>query len=203
MMIQIIHPKLSEYDGDTKSDDEINIDDNKIKGETNSFDRSVAITRYGMRLLGLWPRDTQLLCHLQCGTIFALIIFVAFPTAVQTYIIVHNVTDWNAAMHQIFEIILFFPLLSRFIFMKVMAKNFRHILHAMSTDWRDYRNLTKRGQRIMIYYARKGRGFSILSTTLMTLAVIGEKSDNQVIPIIKFNLETIFNPCQNLNSRSI
>jgi len=202
-MIQIIRPKPSEYDGDTESDDEINNDDNKKKGGTNSFDRTVAITRYGMRLLGFWPQDRQLLYHLQCGTMFALIVFVYFPAVMQMCIMIYNVTDWNAVMHQSLDTILLTVLLSRFIFMKVMAKNFRIVLHAMTIDWKDYRYLTKRNQRIMVYYARKGRGFSILSTALMTLAGIGEKSDNQVIPIIKFNLETIFNPCQNLNSRSI
>jgi len=190
MMIQMIRPKPSKYDGDTESDDEINIDDTKPK-ETDGFDRTVAITRYGMRLLGIWPQDTQLFCHLQCGMIFTLIVFVFFPALMQMCIILCDVTDWNAVMHQSLDIILSIIILSRFIFMKVMAKNFRLVLHAMITDWADYRYLTKRSQRIMVYYARKGRGFSILSTALMTLAGIGEKSDNQVIPIIKFNLDNL------------
>jgi len=190
MMIQMIRPKSSKYDGDTESDDEINIDNTKIK-ETDNFDRTVAITRYGMRLLGFWPQDTQLLCHLQCGTIFALLVFVKIPAVMEMCIITYNATDWNAVMHQSLDMIMSTIILLRFIFMKVMAKNFRLVLHAMITDWADYRYLTKRSQRIMLYYARKGRGFSILSTALMTLAGIGEKSDNQVIPIIKFNLDNL------------
>jgi len=187
-MIQIIRPKPSEY-GDTESDNE-NIDDTKPK-ETDSFDRTVAITRYGMRLLGFWPQDTQLLCHLQCGTIFTLIVFVFFPAVMQMYTMIYDVTDWNAVMHQSLDIILLIMLLSRFIFMKVMAKNFRLVLHAMTTDWADYRYLTKQSQWIMIYYARKGRRFSIFSIALLALTGTGEKSEYQVISIIKFSLDNL------------
>jgi len=172
-MIQIIRPKPSEYDDDIESDDEINIGDTKPK-ETDSFDRSVAITRYGMRLLGLWPQDTRLLCHLQCGIIFALIVLVSFPAIVRLYLTVYSMTDWDTVMHQILDIILLFPLLSRFIFMKVMAKNFRLVLHAMITDWVDYRSMTKRAKRIMVYYATKGRQFNKFSTIFLALSVTGE-----------------------------
>jgi len=180
-MIQIIRPKPSEYDGDSESDNEIG--DTKAK-DTDSFDRTVALTRYGMRLLGFWSWDTQLLCHLQCGTIFALIVSVYFPAVMQMCIMINNVTDWNAVMHQSLDIILLIILLSRFIFMKVMAKNFRLVLHAMTTDWANYRYLPKRSQWIMICYARKGRAFSIFSTALLALTGTGEKSDYQIISII-------------------
>jgi len=58
--------------------------------------------------------------------------------------------------------------------MKMMAKNFRLVLHTMTTDWVDYRSLTKRGKRIMVYYSRKGRQFNKFSTVFLALSVIGE-----------------------------
>ncbi|XP_012536419.1 odorant receptor 22c isoform X2 [Monomorium pharaonis] len=152
------------------SNDEIG---NPDKREAGSFDRAIAITRYGMQLLGFWPQDTRLLCDLRCGVIFALIGFFTFPTALRTYTVVYTVTDWDKVMHQALETVPAIPLLARFIFMKVMARNFRLVLCAMTADWTDYRYLTKRDRRIMVHYARRGRRFSILSTILLALVLIG------------------------------
>jgi len=58
--------------------------------------------------------------------------------------------------------------------MKVMAKNFRLVLHAMTTDWMDYRFMTKQSKRIMVYYATKGRQFNKFSTIFLALSVIGK-----------------------------
>lgn len=181
-MIRITRSKSSE------SDDDISIGDARTE-ETDSFDRTIAIIRYGMRLLGFWPQDTHLLCDLLCGMIFALIIFITVPGVVRAYTMVYTMTDWNSVMHQAIEADAMILMLLRFIFMKVMAKNFRLVLHMMITDWADYCYLTKRGQRIMIYYTRRGKRFTILCTTLSTLVIMGEKSrkDSQVTSIIKFS----------------
>lgn len=186
-MIRTVRPKLSE--------------------EIGSFDRAVAVTRYGMRLLGFWPQDTRLLCDLQCGMIFVLIGFFVFPAAMQTYTVVYTVTDWNSVMHQALHTIPIIPLLARFVFMKVMARNFRFILHEMTVDWANYCHLAKRSRRIMTYYAKRGRRFSILSTVLMMSSITGEKSDNRVILITKFNLDNLLHYvlyilmiCQNVSS---
>ncbi|XP_071631391.1 odorant receptor 10-like [Temnothorax longispinosus] len=158
MMIRIIRPKPSEPD-DVE--------------EIGSFDRAIAIIRYGMRLLGFWPQDTWFLCNLQCGSIFILIVLTVFPAIVQTYSVLYTVTDWNSVMHEILGTVPIIPLLARFVFMKVMARNFRFILYTMTADWANYRYLAKRSRQIMIYYAKRGRRFSILSTVLLMLATMG------------------------------
>lgn len=166
-MIRIIRPKSSE------SDDEISIGDARTE-ETDIFARTIAIIRYGMRLLGFWPQDTHLLCDLLCGMIFALISFITVPGVVRAYTMVYTETDWNSVMHQSFDTVGMILFLSRFIFMKVMAKNFRLVLHMMITDWADYRYLLNRGRRIMVYYARRGMRFTILCTAFSTLSTMGE-----------------------------
>ncbi|XP_011684992.1 PREDICTED: odorant receptor 22c-like isoform X2 [Wasmannia auropunctata] len=163
-MNRTTRPKPSE------SDDEIG--DARTE-ETGSFDHAFALTRHGMRLLGFWPRDTHLLSNLRCGAICALIGFISFPGVVRTYTVIDTVTDWSLVMHQAIEVVPMIPLLARFVFMKVMAKNFQHILHTITTDWADFRYMTKRARRIMAYYARRGRRFCILSTTLLTISIIG------------------------------
>lgn len=173
-MLRIIHPKLL-------SDDK--------KEEIGSFDRAITITRYGMRLLGFWPQDTRLLCDLQCGVIFMLISFFMLPAAVQTYTVVYMVTDWNSVMNQVIHIVPIIPLLARFAFMKIMARNFRFVLHTMTVDWSNYRYLARKSRRTMVYYAKRGRRFSILSTVLVMLSVMGKKSDNRVTPVMKFSLD--------------
>lgn len=189
-MIRTIHPKPLESE------------------EIGSFDRTIAITRYGMRLLGFWPQDTRFLCDLQCGMIFVLIGFFLVPAAVRMYTVVYTVTDWNSVMRQALHIIPIIPLLARFVFMKVMARNFRFILHTMTVDWANYRHLAKKSRRIMTYYAKRGRRFSILSTVLMMLSITGKKSDDQVIVIIKFSLDDflhhilyILTICQTFSSK--
>lgn len=172
-MIRIIRSKSS------KSDD-----------EEKSFDHAISITRSGMRLLGFWPQDRGFLYDLQCGTIFLLIGFFMLSAVVQTYTVVYTVTDWNSVMHEALYTTPLIPLIARFIFMKVMAGNFRLILHAMTVDWANARFLTKRCHRIMTYYAGRGRRFSILSTVLVMLSIAGKKSDNQVT--IKFSLDLLF-----------
>ncbi|XP_011865600.1 PREDICTED: odorant receptor 82a-like [Vollenhovia emeryi] len=143
------------------------------EGETGSFDRAIAITRYGMRLLGFWPQDTRLLCDLRCGAIFLLTGFFMFPAAAQTYTVVYTVTDWNSVLRQALRMVPIIPLLARFVFMKVMAGNFRLVLRTMTADWVDYRYLARSGRRVMVYYANRGRRFSILSTALLMLSVTG------------------------------
>lgn len=170
-MVRIVRLKPSE------SDDEIRIDDASME-EIGSFDRTIAITRYGMQLLGFWPQDTRLICNLQCGIIFTLICFFTFPTTMRMYTMVSTVTDWNSVMHQALETAPMIPLLARFIFMKMMARNFRLILHTITVNWAKYRYLTKRDRQIMVSYARRGRRFSILNAVLLTLSVVGEKSNN-------------------------
>lgn len=134
-----------------------------------NFDYAVGVNRWSMRLLGLWPLDTQY-STFTCSINFTLITIFILPLMAHLL----TLTDWESIINQALRTITYFPLLMKFILMKVNAKKLRIILNMMIIDWTNYRYLTKQKQEIMIYYAKKGRQINLISIVWIMSSIMGE-----------------------------
>ncbi|EFN86705.1 hypothetical protein EAI_12261 [Harpegnathos saltator] len=135
--------------------------------EAGNFDYAVAINRWSMRLLGMWPLDTSRLSHLRCGLSFGTMLVINCPAIVYLFMI----TNWVAIMNQANLTFPLFFAYVKFVLMKTKAKNLRLILRSMSRDWANYRYLSARDRRAMFHYAKKGRQINVFCFVWMMLAV--------------------------------
>jgi hypothetical protein len=141
--------------------------------KVDNFNLALAINRWNLKLLGLWPLDTDF-SNLLFSINFIIIIIFTFPSAIQLFA---TATNWNSIITQIIRTILFILLMMRIIFIKVQSKNLRIILDSMITDWKNYCSLPEQYQRIMDYYAKRSRLFTVINITFTMLSVIGEISN--------------------------
>ncbi|KAH0956030.1 OrUA2PC, partial [Eciton burchellii] len=144
----------------------------KEKMKVDNFNLALAINRWNLKLLGLWPLDTDF-SNLLFSINFIIIIIFTFPSAIQLFA---TATNWNSIITQIIRTILFILLMMRIIFIKVQSKNLRIILDSMITDWKNYCSLPEQYQRIMDYYAKRSRLFTVINITFTMLSVIGYAS---------------------------
>jgi len=139
----------------------------------DNFDYAFAINRWTLRLVGLWPLDTGF-SNLLYSINFITIIISTFPPVIQLFA---TATNWTSIIEQIIRTTVFILLLAKFTFIKVQFKKLRIILDSMIIDWTNYCSLPEQYQRIMDYYAKRGRLFTIVNITFITLSVIGEMSN--------------------------
>lgn len=141
--------------------------------EKGSFDYAVALNRWSMRLLGLWPLDTRL-SHLRCGMSLGMSLVITLPAIARLFVL----TDLVGIMYQANLTLPLLPTFVRFVVMKVEAKNLRTVLHSMSRDWASYRYLPARDRRSMFHYVKKGRRINAVCIAWMTLTIGGEANPN-------------------------
>ncbi|XP_014471758.1 PREDICTED: uncharacterized protein LOC106742914 [Dinoponera quadriceps] len=134
--------------------------------EAGSFNYAVAVNRWSMRLLGLWPLDARL-SYLKCSVILGLMIVVMLPVVTCLFMI----TDWVAIMNQVNMTLPSLPMFVRFLVMKIKAQNLRVVLSSMSHDWANYRHLSVRNRRTMFHYAKRGRRINVVCIVWMILTI--------------------------------
>lgn len=171
-----VRSKLSATGASEKSVDEIKTGatgDDEVAG---SFDYAVAVNRWSMRLLGLWPLDTRI-SHLRCSVNLGVVIAVVFPAVAYIFMI----TDRVAIMNQVNMTFPTSTTLLRFIVMKMEAKNLRAVLRSMSRDWANYRYLSPRNRRIMFHYAKRSRRINMVYIAWLVITIGGEGNYNALL----------------------
>ncbi|EZA50409.1 ObirOr5-ZA1 [Ooceraea biroi] len=139
------------------------------KTKIYNFDYAVAMNRWSMRMIGLWPVDTGF-SNFLCNISFTIMLICLLPPAAQLFA---TAKDLNSITNQIIRTVPFIPLMMRFILIKMQTKNLRVILNSMIIDWTNYRHLPEQCRQIMNYYARRGRLFTLTSIVFTTLSIIG------------------------------
>lgn len=137
--------------------------------EIGSFHYAVAVNRWSMKLLGLWPLDSKF-SNLKCSASFMLVLILSLPAMIHLL----TMTEWEAIIRQANLTLVHLPFLMRFVFVKINTENLRIILHKMIIDWTNYRYLSKQDRQSMMYYAKKGRLLNVICIIGVTLSCIGE-----------------------------